>query len=73
MKKEDDLVKVYVGTEASCLLLKDRLEQIGISALIKNDSSSAFLVTAPEVVDLYIQESDLNTAGSAIKEVIKNR
>ena len=72
MKKENNLVKVFVGTEASCLLLKVRLEKIGISALIKNDSSSAFLVTAPEVVDLYIQESDLGSAESLIKEAKKN-
>ena len=68
MKKESDLFKVFVGPEATCILLKNRLEKLGIEAIIKNDSSSAFLGTAPAVVDLYIQRSDLNKAEPIIKE-----
>ena len=72
MKKESDLFKVFVGPEASCILLKDRLEKIGIAAIIKNDSGSAFFGTAPAVIDLYIQVSDLEKAERIIKEFNKN-
>ena len=69
MKKESELIKVYVGPETSAILLKNRLEEIGISAIIKNDSSEAFFGTAPAVIDLYIQKSDLEQAEQIIKEI----
>jgi len=68
MKTESELIKVFVGPEASANLIKNRLEQIGISALIKNDSSAAFFGTAPAVIDLYVQKSDLKQAEQIIKE-----
>jgi len=71
MKKTDNLIKVYTGDEASSILLKSRLEENGISALIKNDSSSAFLGVVALSVDLYIQEADLKNAKPMITEFIK--
>ena len=71
MKKTDNLIKVFTGDEASAILLKSRLEETGISALIKNDSSAAFFGAVPSVVDLYIQESDLMKAKPMISEFIK--
>ena len=50
------------GTQASAILLKARLNEIGISALIKNDSPDSFLITAPQVVDLYINKIDFGKA-----------
>lgn len=70
MKKENELIKVFVGPEASAILLKKRLEDIGIPAIIKNDSSSAFLGTAEAVIDLYILESDLVRAKPIIEEIM---
>jgi hypothetical protein len=49
------------------------LEETGISALIKNDSSSAFFGASPPVIDLYIQESDLKDAEPVISEFIKRQ
>lgn len=71
MGKTDNLIKVFIGDEASAILLKSRLEENGISALIKNDSSSASLGVAALSVDLYIQEADLVKAKSMINEFIK--
>ena len=71
MKKTDNLIKVFTGDEASSILLKSRLEESGISALIKNDSSSSFLGVVALSVDLYIQEADLNRAKPMITEFIK--
>jgi hypothetical protein len=68
MKEANNLIKVFIGEEASAILLKSRLEEIGISALIKNDSSLSFYGGAPLSVDLYIQESDLRKAKPIINE-----
>jgi hypothetical protein len=72
MNKTNNLIKVFSGPEASAILLKSRLEDSGISSIIKNDSADAFLGTMTSVVDLYIQESDLKNAQLIIKETIKN-
>jgi hypothetical protein len=72
MEREDDLIKVFFGVEATALLLKGMLEEAGISVLIKNDSSSAFLGVLPQEVDLYIQEVDFADAEPIINEFIKN-
>jgi hypothetical protein len=71
MKKTDNLIKVFIGGEASSILLKSRLEESGISALIKNDSSSASLGVAALSVDLYIHEADLEKAKPMITEFLK--
>jgi hypothetical protein len=68
MKGDDNLIKAYAGNEASVLLLKARLEEAGISALIKNDYSTAWYLAVPPAIDLYIQESDLKEAGPIIRD-----
>jgi hypothetical protein len=72
MKKGNDLIRVFTGTEVSVIYLKERLEEIGIGALIKNDFQSGltvgFVSGVPSAVDLYIQESDLEKAEPIIKE-----
>ena len=72
MKEKSNLIKVFIGDEASAILLKSRLEKIGISSLIKNDSYSAPLGVAPLSVDLYIQNTDLMKAKPLITEFTKN-
>ena len=71
MKKEN-LVKVFAGPESLVILLKSRLEEIGVESIIKNDSSDSFLGTAPQIVDLYISKKYLKKANPIIKTVIKN-
>lgn len=72
MEEKNDLIKVYAGNEASVLLLKARLEEIGISALIKNDYTGAWLGAVSPAIDLYIQESDLKEAEPIIKDFIQD-
>ncbi len=70
MEDNDPLINIYAGPESSALLLKSRLEEIGVTALIKNDLSDAWLGTAPPEVNLYIQESDFREAGPVVREFI---
>jgi len=72
MNKTNNLIKVFSGPEASAILLKSRLEDSGISSIIKNDSSDAFLGTVTPAIDLYIQESDLKKAQLIISETNNN-
>lgn len=71
MKKES-LIKVFTGSEASVILLKSRLEEIGVDSFIKNDSNDAALGTAPQLVDLYIDKSKLMKAEPLIREMSQN-
>jgi hypothetical protein len=66
--KKHTLIKVFAGEESSAILLKNRLSEIGIESIIKNDSSNAFFGARPEVIDLYIDDNDLEKAGPIIME-----
>lgn len=76
MKKGNNLVRVFTGSEVSVIILKGRLEELGISALIKNDYQSGisvgFVGSVPSAIDLYIQEFDLKEAEPIINEFIQN-
>jgi len=76
MKNGNDLIRVFTGTEVLVYLLKERLEEVEISALIKNDFQSGitvgFVSGVPSAIDLYIQESDLKKAEPIINEFIQN-
>jgi hypothetical protein len=69
MKQGEKLLKVYSGPEASAILLQKRLEKAGIIALIKNDSEDAFFGATPQIVDLYVKESTLESAETIIKDL----
>ncbi len=69
---KENLVKVFAGPESLALLLKSRLEENGIDSIIKNDSSDAFFGTTPQVVDLYINKSDLKKADPIVRTVVKD-
>jgi hypothetical protein len=71
MKEKDNLIKVYTGPEVLVFILKDKLEEIGISTTIQNDSHDNFLQRAPTAIDLYIQQFDLKKAEPIISEFIK--
>jgi hypothetical protein len=76
MKEKNKLIRVYSGTEVSVILLKGRLEEIGISALIQNDYKSGidagFVGGVQSAIDLYIQQFDYKKAESIISEFIQN-
>jgi len=76
MKNGDNLIRVFTGTEVLVYLLKERLEEIGVSALIRNDFQSGitvgFVGGVPSAIDLYVQESDIQEAEPIINEFIQN-
>ena len=69
MRKGENLVKVFSGPASSAILLKSRLEETGISALIKNDSEDAFFGVTPRVVDLYVKAADLKITKTIIQDL----
>jgi hypothetical protein len=72
MKKADNLIKVFTGSATLVILLKGRLEEVGISSLTKNDSITAYLESSPPpAIDLFIQEIDLKKAGPILTEFFK--
>lgn len=68
MKKEENLIRVFTGSESTAILLKARLEEAGIHTLTKNDFSGAYLGGAPPSIDLFIKESDLEKAEPALRD-----
>ena len=64
------LIKVFNGPEVSATLLKSRLDEIGVDSIIKNDANDAFWGVTPQVIDLYIDESDLEKAEDVLKEFV---
>lgn len=75
MKNGNNLIRVFTGSEILVIILKERLDEAGISALIKNDYQSGisvgFVASVPSAIDLYIQESDLKEAEPVINEFIQ--
>lgn len=72
MKEKNNLIRVYTGSEISVISLKDRLEKIGISTSIQNDSTNSFFSGVPIAIDLYIQEFDFIKAEPIINDFIQN-
>lgn len=72
MKNEDNLIRVFSGSEVSVILLKAKLEEAGVSAIIQNDFqsglSAGFAGSTPTGVDLYIREGDLTLAEPILSE-----
>ena len=71
MKEKDTIIKAYSGSESLVYILKDKLEQNGISATIRNNSGYSFLGGTPIALDLYIRQDDFKKAESFIREFIK--
>lgn len=76
MTQENNLIKIYTGTELTATYLKEELDSKGIGSIIKNDFqsgiSAGFGGGIPSAIDLYIQESDFEKADPIVKEFIKN-
>jgi len=73
MKNDDKLIRVFSGSEVSVILLKAKLEETGISAIIQNDFQSGiaagFAGSTPTGVDLYIRKGDLSLAEPILNEL----
>jgi len=70
-----NLVKVFTGSELTVNLLREELENIGVTSIIKDEFSSGiaagFVAGIPSSVDLYIQESDVQEAQPLIEEFVR--
>ena len=71
MKENDTLIKAYSGTESLVHILKDKLEQNGITATIRNNSGDSFLGGTPIALDIYIRKDDIKKVDSIIQEFDK--
>ncbi|MDD4971194.1 MAG: DUF2007 domain-containing protein [Paludibacter sp.] len=76
MKDDDNLIRVYSGTEISVTLLKEELEENGIAAMMQNDYQSGitagFFGGGTTAIDLFVQESDLKASESIVNDFISN-
>jgi hypothetical protein len=72
MKERNKLVRVYTGTEVTVLLLKDLLEDIGVTSTIQNNYKSGvevgFVGGVQSSIDLFIQQSDFIIAEPLIRD-----
>ena len=68
MENEENLIKVFTGSEPTALLLLKMLEEAGVKGLIKNDSGLGYIGAAPSVLDLYILETDIDKAMPLVRE-----
>ena len=76
MKGNDQLIKVYTGTEMLVLLLQGLLEEAGVPSTIRNNYKSGievgFVGGVLSAVELYIQQSDFETAEPVVREFIES-
>ncbi len=74
MKEKNKLVRIYTGTEMTVLLLKDLLNEIGIKSIIQNNYKSGievgFVGGVQSAIDLFIQQSDFESAEPLIRDFI---
>ena len=75
MNEKSKLIKVYTGTEITVNLLKDELEEEGITVSVHNEyelaANAGFSTGTPYSVDLFIQNTDLEKAEPIINEFIR--
>ncbi len=76
MAQRNKLIRVFVGTEDTCLALLEELEKAGVMGMIRNEFQSAisagFCDESPSALDLYIQESSLDIAKQIIEDFIRD-
>ncbi|MGD9930067.1 MAG: DUF2007 domain-containing protein [Mangrovibacterium sp.] len=70
-----NLVKIFTGSELTVNLLKEELENNGITSIVKDEFSSGlaagFAGGVPSSIDLYIQESDVAEAEPIIHDLVR--
>lgn len=72
--ENNDLIRVFSGSEIAVMMLKEALEEVEIGSFIQNDFQSGVVAGIggfPSFVDLFIQESDLEKAQPLIDEFNK--
>ena len=75
MNNNNDLIRVFTGTEVLVYLLKDALEANGIGTMIKNDfrtgNLSGFMGGTRSAIDLFILSTDIESAQPIIDEFFR--
>jgi len=71
---EDQLIKVFEGTELSVLMLKGILENEGFSSIVKNNFRSGLMAgfgASRNGIELYIYKEDFEKVEALINEFKK--
>ncbi|MFI0492238.1 putative signal transducing protein [Flavobacterium sp.] len=68
------LMKVFSGSEILALALQEKIEEIGVNTVIRNNNQSNVLpsITNAKPVELFIQEVDFSKANPVIEEFRMN-
>lgn len=70
---ERKLISVYCGTEASVLLLKGKLDMMGIGSEIRKDSYAGTWGVVPDNIELFIEPGNVKEVESVIEEFRQTR
>jgi hypothetical protein len=64
------LMKVFSGSEILALALQEKIEEIGVNTVIRNNNQSNVLpsISTTKPVELFIQEIDFSKANPVIEE-----
>jgi hypothetical protein len=65
------LMKVFSGSEILALALQEKIEEVGVNTMVKNNIQSAQMAgfgTTGQAVELFIQETDFAKANPVIEE-----
>jgi hypothetical protein len=65
------LMKVFSGSEILALALQQKIEEVGVNTVLKNNIQSARLAgfgNSGQAVELFIQETDFAKANPIIEE-----
>ena len=64
-------MKVFSGSEILAMALKEKIEEVGVDTILKNNIQSARLAgfgNLDQAVELFIQETDFSKANPVIEE-----
>lgn len=63
-------MKVFSGSEILALALQEKIEEIGVNTVIRNNNQSNVLpsISTTKPVELFIQEIDFSKANPVIEE-----
>lgn len=70
---ETEYVKIYTGDFLTSQRIQQRLEDIGINAVVKNEDESArlagFANPVPSLQDIYVHETELEKARTVVDAI----
>lgn len=73
LMEESEYIKIFSGTFIIVQLVKDRLESVGINAILKDESGlgehSGFSATNPGYQELYVSRDELDYAIPIVESV----